>query len=353
MDKTVQQILKKAKEMNASDIHIIVGTYCRYRINGQLKSFDEEIFTMEDMNNFILSVMQAKVRKLLEENGEIDFTCEIKEIGRCRIHIFKQQGVYGAVLHMIHTKIPTLEQLGMPTLVSELIKKKKGLILITGPSGMGKSTTMSAFLNEMNEKDSRSIVTLENPIEYIHTHKKSLVSQREIGTDTTSYMTGLKAAMMEDADVIMVGEMNEPQTILESLIAAENGHLVFSTLHTIGAVSTIERLIDIFPTEKQQQIRVQLSGVLEAIISQQLIPDINENGQVAAYEIMYMTPTIKNFIKEGKIYQITSTMQSSGRKLGMQTMDEAIFDLYAERKITANKALEFAQDAITLERKLY
>ena len=352
MDKVVEKILNRAKETNTSDIHIMVGTYCRYRINGQLKVLDEEVFTIEHMDNFILSVMKAKERRLLEENGEIDFTCNIKEFGRYRVHIFKQQGMYGAVLHMIQTKIPTLEQLGIPLPVNELIKKKKGLILVTGPSGMGTSTTMSAFLNEINETDSRSIVTLENPIEYIHTHKKSLISQREIGTDTASYITGLNSAMMEDADVIMVGELNEPQTILKSLIAAENGHLVFSTLHTIGAVSTIERLIDIFPIKQQQQIRVQLSSVLEAIISQQLIPDINGTGQVAVYEIMYMTPAIKNFIKEGKIYQITSAIQS-GRKLGMQTMDEAIFDLYAERKITAEKALEFAQDSIALERKLY
>lgn len=349
---TITQLLKKAKELSASDLHITAGAVCRYRVNGQLIPEGEEAFLPEDTQNLILPVMSERSKTILAKKGEVSFTRSIKGLGRYRIHVFRQQGMYGAVIHVINTEIPALKDLGMPESVLELTKKKKGLVLVTGPSGTGKSTTLTAFLNEINNTRAYSIVTLENPIEYVHTHKQSIISQREVGADTISYANGLNAALLEDPDVIMVGEMRDTETIAEALIAAENGHLVFSSLHTIGAAATIERLIDVFPPERQQQVRVQLSLVLEAIISQQLIPDMEGNGQVAAYEIMYMTPAIKNLIKEGKTHQMVSLIQT-GRKQGMQTMDDAIFDLYSERKITAEKALEFAQDPVALERRLY
>lgn len=350
MDITIKQILEKAEELSASDIHIRAGAVCRYRVNGQLKAVGEERFSPEDIQNLILSVISEHAKKILVKKGEVSFTRSIQGMGRYRIHIFRQQGLYGAVIHMIKGRIPALKELGFPDTVCELIHKKRGLILVTGPSGMGKSTTLAAFLNEMNQKYSYNIVTLENPIEYVHTHGQSIVSQREIGSDTISYKNGLVAALWEDADVIMVGELRDTETISEALIAAENGHLIFSSLHTTGAAATIERLIEMFPAERQQQIRVQLSAVLEAVISQQLIPGMDGESQVAAYEIMHMTPAMKNLIKEGKLHQITQTLKA-GYKQGMQTMDDSIYELYEAGKITAQKALEYAQDPFAMERK--
>ncbi len=348
---TIKQILEKAEELSASDIHITAGAVCRYRVNGQLKAVGEEEFSSEDTQNLIASIISERAKKILAKKGEVSFTRSIQGMGRYRIHIFRQQGLYGAVIHIINTKIPALEELGLPDTVRELVNKKRGLILVTGPSGMGKTTTLAAFLNEINQRYSYNIVTLENPIEYVHSHSQSIISQREIGVDTISFANGLNAALWEDPDVIMVGEMRDTETISEALVAAENGHLIFSSMHTTGAVATIERIIENFPTDKQQQIRVQLSSVLEAIVSQQLIPGIDGESQVAAYEIMYMTPAIKNFIKEGKIHQISSAIQT-GRKQGMQTMDDAIYELYSTGRITGEKALEYAQDSAALERKI-
>lgn len=351
MDISIKQILEKAERLSASDIHITAGAACRYRVNGQLKAVDEERLSAEDTKSLVISVITERAKLILAKKGEVTFSRTIKGLGRYRIHILKQQGVYGAVIHVINTQIPTLEETGLPESVCELIHKKRGLVLITGPAGMGKTTTIASFLNEINQKYSYNIVTLENPIEYVYEPVQSIISQREVGVDTLSYVSGLQAAMAEDADVIFIGEMTDTDTIESALLAAENGCLVFASLHTIGAVTTIERMIDMFPQEKQQKIRVQLSSVLEAVISKQLIPDMDGIGQASAYEIMCMTPTIKNLIKEGKIHQIGSTVQGS-RKQGIQTMDEAIYTLYAERRISAENALRYAQDPVVLERKL-
>ncbi len=351
MDISIKQILETAERLLASDIHITAGVACRYRVNGELKSADDYKLFPDDTKNLVTTLLTERAKLILAKKGEVTFSRTIKGLGRYRIHILKQQGVYGAVIHVINTRIPKLAETGLPDSVCELIHKKRGLVLVTGPAGMGKTTTIASFLNEINQTYFYNIVTLENPIEHLYEPVNSIISQREVGADTLSYVSGLQAAMAEDADVIYVGEMADTDTIESALHAAENGCLVFASLHTIGAVTTMERMVDMFPMEKQQKIRMQLSSVLEAVISKQLIPDIDGISQASAYEIMCMTPTIKNLIKEGKIHQIGSTVQGA-RKQGMQTMDEAIYDLYAKRRISAENALRYAQDPVALERKL-
>ena len=351
MDISIKQILETAKCLKASDIHITVGAVCRYRVNGQLKSADDLKVSAEDAQNLVSALLTERAKWVLAKKGEVTFCRTMEELGRYRIHILKQQGVYGAVIHVVNVQIPTLEEMKLPDSVCELIDKKKGLILVTGPAGMGKSTTIASFLNAINQKYSYHIVTLEHPIEYIYDHVNSIISQREIGADTLSYTSGLQSAMAEDADVILVGELKDAATLEASLYAAENGCLVFSSLHTIGAAVTMERMINMFPQEEQQKIRVQLSSVLEAVISKQLIPGLDEEERVPAYEVLCMTPAIRSLVKEGKMHQIASGIQGA-RKQGMQLMDDSIYDLYAERKISAENALRYAQDAVALERKL-
>jgi twitching motility protein PilT len=256
------------------------------------------------------------------------------------------------VLRLVGTSIPEAQALGIPESVMDLTRKKRGLVLVTGPTGSGKSTSLASLIDIINNNYNTHVITLEDPIEYLHNHKKAVVNQREIGLDTHSYANALRAALREDPDVILVGEMRDLDTIATAITAAETGHLVFSTLHTIGAAATIDRIIDVFPPHQQQQIRIQLASVLESVISQQLIPTSGGKGRVAAYEVMHATPAIKNLIREAKSHQITSIIQTS-KKLGMQTMDDAIFDLYLKRKIDADKAMNFAQDPTALERKLF
>ncbi len=351
MDISIKQILETAKSLKASDIHITAGAVCRYRVNGQLKSVDDLKISAEDVQNLVSALLTERAKWVLAKKGEATFCRTMEELGRYRIHIFKQQGIYGVVIRVVSMQIPTLEEINLPDTVCGLIDKKKGLVLVTGPAGMGKTTTIASFLNTINQKYSYSIVTLENPIEYVYEPANSVVSQREVGTDTLSYVSGLQAAMAEDTDVIFVGELKNTETIEAALFAAENGCLVFASLHTIGAAVTMERLINMFPQEQQQRIRIQLSSVLEAVISKQLIPALDEEQMVSAYEIMCVTPALRTLIKEGKIHQMGVSVQGS-RKQGMQMMDDSIYDLYAERKISAENALRYAQDAIALERRL-
>lgn len=255
------------------------------------------------------------------------------------------------VIRLVNTEIPAPEQLGLSDPVVDLSMKKRGLILVTGPTGSGKSTTLASLINIINKKYKRHIITLEDPIEYLHSHAESIVNQREIGIDTQSYAAALRAALREDPDVILVGEMRDLDTISTAVTAAETGHLVFSTLHTIGAVSTIDRIIDVFPTHQQAQIRLQLAMLLEAIISQQLLPTADKKGRVAAFEIMFANSAIRNLIREGKSHQISSIIQTS-KQSGMIAMDDALLELYLKRKITKEDALTFAQDRSSLSRRL-
>ncbi len=352
MEITMTNLLQVAREVGASDVHITVGLPPQMRLNGTLENIIPHVLTPQDTQALILPLMNDRQIAMLKKDGEADFSHSVEGLGRFRVNAFRQKGSFAAVLRLINTVIPNPEKLGLPWSVLELAKKKRGMVLVTGPTGSGKSTTLAALINMINEERKEHIITMEDPIEYLHQHKNSIVNQREIGFDTLSFSNALRAALREDPDVILVGEMRDLDTISSALTAAETGHLVFSTLHTIGAAATIDRVIDVFPPHQQQQIRIQLAAVLEAVISQQLLPTSDGKGRVAAYEVMLTTPAIEAMIRDGKSHQIASTIQTS-KKAGMQTMDDAIYDLYQQLKITPDVAMEFAQEPELLKRKLF
>jgi len=348
---TIAELLSEAKEKGASDLHITVGTPPICRVNGELIDLGDEKLLPADTISLLEPIFNDHAKKVLEEKGEVDLSYSIPKLGRYRVNVFKQRGSYACVIRLVGTTVPNTEELAIPASVVELTKKKRGLVLVTGPTGSGKSTTLASLIDVINTNYKTHVITIEDPIEYLHNHKKSVVNQREIGLDTMSYANALRAALREDPDVILVGEMRDLDTISIAITAAETGHLVFSTIHTTGAANTIDRIIDVFPPHQQQQIRVQLSSVLEAVISQQLIPTADGKGRVAAYEVMYTIPAIKNLIREGKTHQITSVIQTS-KKQGMQTMDDAIIELYLHRTITAESAINFAQDSAAIGHKV-
>lgn len=345
-------LLKEANQRKASDLHITVGASPKVRINGELINLEYGKLFPDDTKELAHSILTPHFERTLETEGEVDFSYSISDVGRYRVNVFRQRGSYGMVFRVVGLKIPDADSLGIPPSVIELTKKKRGLVLVTGPTGSGKSTSLASLVDIINEKQSVHVITLEDPIEYLHSHKKAVINQREIGLDTMSYGKALRASLREDPDVILVGEMRDLETISTAITAAETGHLVFSTLHTIGAAPTIDRIIDVFPTHQQQQIRVQLGSVLEAVVSQQLLPTADGKGRVAAFEVMHANAAIRNLIREAKTHQITSIMQTS-RKLGMRTMDDSLYDLYMNRKISAEKAISYAQDPITLEKKIF
>ena len=304
-----------------------------------------------DVAELLGSAMNDKQRKVLKERGEVDYSYAHPECGRFRVNVFMDRGNMAAAFRRVDTIIPRPDQLGIPNAVVELYKRRRGLVLVTGPTGSGKSTTLASIINKANENRTDHIITLEDPIEYVHKHKKSIVNQREVGMDTLSYNNALRAALREDPDIILVGEMRDYETLSIAVTAAETGHLVFSTLHTIGAASTIDRVIDVFPPHQQQQIRPQLSMVLTAVISQQLLPTADGKGRVAAFEVMIANPAIRSLIRDGKPHQIQATVQTS-RAQGMITMDDALFDLYQGGVITRDMALTYAQEIDVLRKKL-
>lgn len=348
---TIEELLITAKENKASDVHITVGLPPKMRINGILVDMDYPRLLPPDTKAVISTMMSDKRLQQFEELGEIDFSYSIPQIGRYRVNVFHQRGSMAASIRLVSTKIPLPEELGIPKSVVDLYQKKRGLVLVTGPTGSGKSTTLASIIDKINSMREVHVITLEDPIEYLHNHKKAMVNQREVGLDTHSYSNALRAALREDPDVILVGEMRDLETISTAITAAETGHLVLSTLHTIGAASTIDRIVDVFPPHQQQQIRVQLSMVLESVISQQLIPTADKKSRVAAFEVMHSTPAIKNLIREAKSPQINSTIQTS-KKLGMQTMDDAIFDLYMKGDIDKENAVSYAQDSQIMEKRI-
>lgn len=348
---TIEELLITAKENKASDVHITVGLPPKMRINGILVDMDYPRLLPPDTEAVISTMMSDKRLQQFEELGEIDFSYSIPQIGRYRVNVFHQRGSMAASIRLVSTKIPLPEELGIPKSVVDLYQKKRGLVLVTGSTGSGKSTTLASIIDRINSMREVHVITLEDPIEYLHNHKKAMVNQREVGLDTHSYSNALRAALREDPDVILVGEMRDLETISTAITAAETGHLVLSTLHTIGAASTIDRIVDVFPPHQQQQIRVQLSMVLESVISQQLIPTADKKSRVAAFEVMHSTPAIKNLIREAKSPQINSTIQTS-KKLGMQTMDDAIFDLYMKGDIDKENAVSYAQDSQIMEKRI-
>ncbi len=292
--------------------------------------------------------MQEKYEEYLSI-GEFDTSYSAQGIGRFRVNVFKQRNSDAIAIRVIALKIPTLDELKHPAVLKDIVTKKRGLVLVTGPTGSGKSTTLAAMINEINNTRQAHIITLEDPIEYLHKHNNCIVNQREIGKDSKSYGNALKAILREDPDVILVGEMRDLETISIAITAAETGHLVFSTLHTIGAAKTIDRIIDVFPPHQQQQVKIQLSSVLQAVVSQQLLPNIEGNSRVAALEVMVSTPGIQNLIREGKTHQIESAVQT-GNKYGMKTMDMAIAELYKKGVISMDTAMTYAVDRETLKR---
>lgn len=347
----LKEILSIAKNAGASDVHLTVGIPPKMRINGSLVSLDFPVLEPEDTRTMLSSIMSEEAQAHYEERGEYDMAFSLDGLGRFRVNAYKQKGHTAMALRLLSTTIPSPEELGVPASVIDLYQRKRGLVLVTGPTGSGKSTTLAAIIDKTNQCRDAHIITLEDPIEYLHQHKKSIVNQREIGFDSTSYATALRAALREDPDVILVGEMRDYETISIAITAAETGHLVLSTLHTIGAASTVDRIIDVFPPHQQQQIRVQLANVLEAVVSQQLIPTADHKGRVAAFEILHSNNAVRNLIREGKTPQITNVIQTS-RKVGMITMDDAIMQLFYEGKIDRENAVQFSQDPVSMEMKL-
>jgi twitching motility protein PilT len=338
-----QELLNKCVELNASDLHITVGIPPTMRINGSLIPYGNDKLTPADTEQYVKEILSEEKYKEYLEVGEMDFSYSIKGTGRFRVNIFRQRGSDAMALRMIPLQVPTLEKLDMPPIITELTNKTRGLILVTGPTGSGKSTTLAAMINEINRNRNCHIITLEDPIEYLHKHKKSIVNQREIGYDSKSYASALRGALREDPDVILVGEMRDLETISIAITAAETGHLVLSTLHTIGASKTVDRIVDVFPPHQQQQIKVQLAAVLEGVISQQLIKRADGDGRVCALEIMVTTPAIRNLIREGKTHQIDSAVQTGG-KYGMKTMDMSLVELYKKGIISYDDAINHSVD---------
>ena len=335
---TLEQLLRLTVEKKGSDLHIVVGMPPCIRIDGDIIKQDFPPMKPADVENMLMQIMSDKNKRELHDNLELDLSYSVPQCARFRGNVIVQRGTLAAVFRAIPFEIPTLDKLGLPADVRRLCTLPRGLILVTGPTGSGKSTTLAAMMNHMNTNFEYNMVTIEDPIEFLHSHKRSIVRQRELGGDTLSFNNALRTVLRHDPDVIMIGEMRDAESISIALTAAETGHLVLSTLHTQTAPLTIARIIDSFPSEQQNQVRSQLSNTLRAVISQQLLPRIG-GGRVSAVEYMVDTPAIRNMIREGKDHQIYSTMQTA-QKEGMQTMDQALLKLLREQKITRESVLE-------------
>lgn len=333
----MDELLRKAKEANASDIHITVNSPLMFRINGNMRPVSDIRLTPDDTLEAARQLMSSEQLEVFLEKGDIDFSHGIADVSRYRINAYRQKGNVSLTIRLIPQRIPSVEELGLPDIVRTFADKPQGLLLVTGPTGSGKSTTLAAIIDYINRNRNDHIITLEDPIEFVHDHKKCIVNQREIGIDTESFATGLRAALRQDPDVILVGEMRDLETISIAITAAETGHLVFGTLHTADAPQTIDRVIDVFPPEARQQIRVQLAGVLLGVIAQRLLPTADGKGRVAALEVMVNTPAVANLIRSEKVHQIRSIMQT-GRSQGMQTIDMTLRELVQQGKITPDTA---------------
>lgn len=336
-------LLEIGVELGASDIHITVDSPPIARIKGSFVKLNEESLTEQDTEIMAREITGNKKFKILEEHGEVDLSVSLESGDRLRVNAYKQKGKYAIAVRTITSQIPSFKTLGLPDVIVTFAEKNKGLVLVTGPTGSGKSTTLASLIDIINSAQERHIITLEDPIEYVHHHKKGIVNQREIGSDTENFNSALRASLRQDPDVILVGEMRDAETVSIALTAAETGHLVFSTLHTVGSAKTIDRIVDMFPPEQQQQIRTQLSTVCEGIISQQLIKTIDGTNRVVALEIMVTTPAIRNLIRENKTYQIQNIIQTNS-KLGMKSMDQELVNLYRQGKISRGSVLSRCSD---------
>lgn len=345
----IELLLEEVIKHDASDLHIQVGLPPMLRVDGALKPVDDApVLADTDTAKIVASIMDEEQKLVFEKDKEVDFSFSFGDYGRFRVNAFHEKGNVAVALRLIPTKIRTLTELGMPKVISSFAKYPRGLVLVTGPTGSGKSTTLAAIVDQINEEQSRHIITIEDPIEYAHHSKKSIVVQREIHYDTYSFGAALRSSLRQDPDVVLVGEMRDLETISAAITLAETGHLVLATLHTNSAAQSVDRIIDVFPSHQQQQIRVQVAGMLQAICSQRLVPTIG-GGRIAASEIFVVTPAARNIIREGKTHQLDSVIQTGGKE-GMQSMDSTLVKLIHDGRITYEEAKNFAVDLEELDR---
>ncbi|MGB9735972.1 MAG: type IV pilus twitching motility protein PilT [bacterium] len=344
----IDGLLKLLKDKNGSDLHLAVGSPPIMRIHGELERLQVRELTQSDMESLLFEIMDNEKKEIFLKNKEYDFAYEVSNVARFRVNAFYQRKGLAAVLRLIPAIVPRLEDLNMPEVMKSFCFYDRGLILVTGPTGSGKSTTLAALIDFINRNSSSHILTLEDPIEFVHQNISCLINQRQIGEHSLSFASALRSALREDPDVILVGEMRDLETISLAITAAETGHLVFGTLHTSSAAKTVDRIIDAFPKDQQEQIRTMLSESLKAVVAQQLIKTIDGKGRVAALEIMVVTPAVSNLIREAKTFQIPSIIQT-GKKDGMQLMDQAILDLLKMKKISAEEAYLHANNKAMFE----
>jgi twitching motility protein PilT len=340
----LRALLEEMIEKEASDLHITAGERPKLRIDGEIvNSSAPDVLTPKDTLQLAYSVLTENQKKRFETEDELDFSFGIQNLARFRGNVFKQRGCVAVVIRMIPFNVRTFQELGLPPIVSKLAEKPRGLVLVTGPTGSGKSTTLAAMIDKINRERKGHIITVEDPIEFIHRHQGCIVNQREVGTDTQSFKSALKYALREDPDVILVGEMRDLDTISAALTIAETGHLALATLHTNSAAESINRIIDVFPSNQQSQVRAQLAFVLEGVMTQTLLPKARGRGRCLAAEIMVVTPAIRALIRDDKVHQIYSAMQA-GKKFGMQTMNDALYQLYTAREVTQEECLRVSPD---------
>ncbi len=348
----VRKILEEATKREASDIFIIAGRPLTYKSKGAMNTLDDQRMEPKDTFQFVSAIYTLAERNIddFDRTGDDDFSFAIPGVSRFRVSTFKQRGSYSAVIRVISFTLPHPSELGIPDAVMELADSRSGMILVTGPAGSGKSTTLACLIDKINHEREAHIITLEDPLEFLHRHEKSIVSQREINTDTENYLTALRAALRQSPDVILLGEMRDYETINTAVTAAETGHLIFSSLHTIGAANTIDRIIDVFPASQQHQMSIQLASVLQAVVSQKLVPSVS-GEMVPAFEIMVLTPAIRNLIREGKVHQIDGIIYTSAAE-NMIAMDSSILDLYKKGIIDRHTAISEAVNPEIMEKRL-
>jgi twitching motility protein PilT len=349
---TLPELLKTLVDNNGSDLHLTTQTPPQIRVHGKLQVLDLPPLGPADTKALAYSVLTDAQKKRFEETLELDFSFGIRGVARFRCNVFNQRGAVAAVYRVIPEQIKSFNELGLPAVIANLSERPRGLVLITGPTGSGKSTTLAAMIDKINTERREHIITIEDPIEYIHQHKGCLVNQREVHADTLGFAPALRAALREDPDIVLIGEMRDLETIESALRIAETGHLTFATLHTNSAAQTINRIIDVFPAHQQGQIRTQLSLVLEGIVCQTLLPKADGTGRVVSLEIMVPTPAIRNLIRDDKVHQIYSTMQAGQEKLGMQTMNQNLATLYQRRIITLETAMSASSQKDELEQMI-
>jgi twitching motility protein PilT len=350
-DAHIDDLLRIVVEKGASDLHLCAGVPPVIRLDGRLIPTNYEKATPQDTQRLMYDILTDEQIQRFESTLELDFSYSLGKMARFRVNVYRDRGAVAAAFRLIPTRIPTIRELNLPPVLEELTRLPRGLIIVTGPTGSGKSTTQAAMINQINMERSVHIVTIEDPIEYLHTHRFSIINQRELGQDTRSFHNALRAVLREDPDVILVGEMRDPETIALAITAAETGHLVLATLHTNSASTTIDRIVDVFPPGQQEQIRIQLSNSIQAVICQQLLPRAGQPGRVPAVEVMIATPAIRNLIRENKAHQITSVIQTSAN-VGMQTMDQSLRDLYMKGWITLEEALSRAMNPDELKKMM-